>query len=184
MPCLLPLHRPPPTGTLVPVSAAIGYVPRCLRYASCQSIVPLLPRACCPAPVPPVQLAWPAEQGAMAQPWVTHRVLTETPAMPHSVSSPCLADAVVSPGRQSPLSFNATPGPSSPSIPGFTLSCAAQPLGRANPGCLYFMQRSTPPPCTACPGVVRAFESELAATLGLALRVLPPLSRCLGLGGG
>jgi hypothetical protein len=181
MSCLLPLHRPPPTGTSVPVSTATDCVSRCLRSASCQSVVPLLPRACCPAPV---QLAWPAEQGVMAQPWVMHRVLVETPAMPHSVSSPCLADAVVSPGRQSPSSFNATPSPSSLSIPGFTPSCTAHPPGRVDPGRLYFTQRSTPPPCTARPGVVRACESELAATLGLALRVLPPLSRCLGLGGG
>jgi hypothetical protein len=60
VPGLLPLHRPPPIGTSVPVSAAVGCVPCYLWSASCQSIVPLLPHACCPAPMPPVQLAWPA----------------------------------------------------------------------------------------------------------------------------
>jgi hypothetical protein len=139
---------------------------------------------CCPAPVPPVQLAWPTQQGAKAQPWVMRWVLAKTLAMPHSISSPCLADVVIALGRQSPSSFYSAPGPSSPSIPGFTSSCAVQPPRRANLACLCFTRRSVPAPRTMRLAAISVCEPKLTATSGLALRVLPPLSRCLGLGGG
>jgi hypothetical protein len=107
------------------------------------------------------------------------QMFTETSTMPRSISSPCLADAAIALGHQSPSSFNVMSG-----IPGFALSCATQPPHQADPALLCFMHQSAPPPRTVRPGVICACQPELTAASGLTLTVLPPSSRCLGLGGG